>query len=133
MKYKGFTIDDNKIDKYVDELECSIAEACELILEENGKIEESEDTRKAIAETTKNAPRRYEKGGNRKKTERCARLMKLKNTCSDVLKHSLKGSEQPKPQPKQKLNSRSILRVNGIRSNSRSIDPLKNRGFLHIM
>lgn len=91
MKYKGFTIDDNKIDKYVDELECSIAEACELILEENGKVEESEETRKAIAETTKNAPRRYEKGGNRKKTEKVRKVDETKKHLLECVKILVEG------------------------------------------
>mgnify|MGYP003304404171 CR=1 FL=1 len=70
MKYKGFEVDDNKVDEYVEKLDISIFEACELILEESGKIEESEETTKAIKEAEKNAPRRYEKSGNRKKTEK---------------------------------------------------------------
>ena len=71
MKYKGFEVNDNLIDEYVEKLDISIAEACQLILEEKGTIEESTETKKAIEETTKNAPRRYEKGNSkRKKTER---------------------------------------------------------------
>jgi hypothetical protein len=60
MKYKGFDVNDEKIDEYVEKLDLSIAEACELILEESGKIEESEETTKAIKQAEKNAPRRYE-------------------------------------------------------------------------
>lgn len=91
MKYKGFTIDDNKIDKYVDELECSIAEACELILEENGKIEESEDTRKAIAEMIKKTARRYEKSGNRKKTEKVRKVDETKKHLLECVKTLVEG------------------------------------------
>jgi len=68
MEYKGFKVDDNKIDEYVEKLGCSIFEACDLILEESGKIDESEETKNAIKNAEKNAPRRYEKSGNRKKT-----------------------------------------------------------------
>ena len=68
MEYKGFKVDDNKIDEYVEKLGCSIADACDLILEESGKIDESEETKNAIKNAEKNAPRRYEKSGNRKKT-----------------------------------------------------------------
>ena len=78
MKYNGFEVDDNKIDEYVEKLDISILEACELILEESGKIEESEETTKAIKEAEKNAPRRYEKSGNRKKTEKVRKVDETK-------------------------------------------------------
>ena len=78
MKYNGFEVDDNKIDEYVEKLDISIADACELILEESGKIEESEETTKAIKEAEKNAPRRYEKSGNRKKTEKVRKVDETK-------------------------------------------------------
>ena len=38
MKYRGFEVDDNKIDELVEKLEISISEACDLILEESGKV-----------------------------------------------------------------------------------------------
>ena len=74
MLYHGFEVDDNKVDEYVEKLGCSIVEACDLILEESGKQEESEETKKAIKEAEKNAPRRYEKSGNRKKTEKIRKV-----------------------------------------------------------
>lgn len=37
MEYKGFKVNDEKIDEYVEKLDISIAEACELILEEDGR------------------------------------------------------------------------------------------------
>lgn len=74
MLYHGFEVDDNKVDEYVEKLGCSIVEACDLILEESGKQEESEETKKAIKEAEKNAPRRYEKSGNRKKTEKVRKV-----------------------------------------------------------
>jgi hypothetical protein len=68
MEYKGFKVDDNKIDEYVEKLDLSITEACELILEEEGKIEEPKEVTEIIKETEKNAPRRYEKSAiDRKK------------------------------------------------------------------
>lgn len=67
MLYKGFEVNDNKIDEYVEKLDLSIIEACELILEEDGKIEESEETKEAIKEAEKNAPRRYEKSETSRK------------------------------------------------------------------
>lgn len=74
MRYNGFDVDDNKIDEYVEKLGCSIADACDLILEESGKQEESEETKNAIRNAEKNAPRRYEKSGNRKKTEKVRKV-----------------------------------------------------------
>jgi hypothetical protein len=74
MRYNGFDVDDNKIDEYVEKLGCSIADACDLILEESGKQEESEETKKAIRNAERNAPRRYEKSGNRKKTEKVRKV-----------------------------------------------------------
>lgn len=65
MKYKGFEVDDKKIDEYTEKLDCTIAEACELILEESGKLEESEETTKAI-ESIK-PQRRYEKSDRTRK------------------------------------------------------------------
>lgn len=71
MKYKGFDVNDDKIDEYVEKLDLSIYEACDLILEEEGKIEESDETKKAIKDAEKNAPRRYEKSEtSRKQTKK---------------------------------------------------------------
>lgn len=78
MRYNGFDVDDNKVDEYVEKLGCSIAEACDLILEESGKQEESEETKKAIKDAEKNAPRRYEKSGVRKKTEKVRKVDETK-------------------------------------------------------
>ena len=70
MEYKGFTVDDNKIDEYCEKLDCSIIDACELILEEMGKIE----TPKEIVENAKDmekkangGKRRYEKSDKPRK------------------------------------------------------------------
>ena len=83
MEYKGFKIDDNKIDDYVEKLDISIIEACDLILEEDGRIEESEETKNAIRNAEKNAPRRYEKSGNRKKTEKVRKVDATKGMLLD--------------------------------------------------
>lgn len=70
MEYKGFTVDDNKIDEYCEKLDCSIIDACDLILEEMGKIE----TPKEIVENAKDmekkangGKRRYEKSDKPRK------------------------------------------------------------------
>ena len=68
MKYKGFDVDDNRIDELVDALNISIADACDLILEESGKIEESAETKQAIKDAERNAPRRYEQSATKKKS-----------------------------------------------------------------
>ena len=83
MEYKGFKVDDTKIDDYMEKLDISLAEACELILEEDGKIEESEATKEAIKNAEKNAPRRYEKSGTRKKTEKVRKVDETKKMFLD--------------------------------------------------
>ena len=83
MEYKGFKVDDNKVDEYVEKLGCSIIEACDLILEEEGKVEESAETKEAIKNAEKNAPRRYEKSGTRKKTEKVRKVDETKKMFLD--------------------------------------------------
>lgn len=83
MMYKGFEVNDNKIDEYVEKLEISIFEACDLILEEEGKIDENPETTEAIKKAEKNAPRRYEKTGNRKKTEKVRKVDETKGMLLD--------------------------------------------------
>ena len=83
MMYKGFDVNDEKIDEYVEKLDISIFEACDLILEEDGKIEESTETKEAIKKAEKNAPRRYEKTGNRKKTEKVRKVDETKGKLLD--------------------------------------------------
>ena len=71
MKYKGFEVDDNRIDELVEKLEISISEACDLILEESGKVEESAETKaeiKAKETADRQNKRRYEKSDKPRKT-----------------------------------------------------------------
>ena len=71
MKYKGFEVDDNRIDELVEKLEISISEACDLILEESGKVEESAETKaeiKAKETADRKNKRRYEKSDKVRKT-----------------------------------------------------------------
>ncbi len=42
MKYNGYNIPDDVIDSYVDKLGCSIAEACDAWLCDNGKADSAE-------------------------------------------------------------------------------------------
>lgn len=87
MKYNGFNIPDNEIDKMVDALEISIAEACELWLADHDKmVNEEQEKANKLAET---APRRYEQGTTpRKKLRKSEKLMKTRDIC-------LKSSEKP--------------------------------------
>ena len=69
MKYKGF--EDNRIDELVEKLEISISEACDLILEESGKVEESAETKaeiKAKETADRKNKRRYEKSDKPRKS-----------------------------------------------------------------
>ena len=88
MKYNGFEVPDKEVDKLVDALEISIADACELWLADNGKItnEEQEKANK-LAE---NAPRRYEQGNKpRKKTEKVRKIDENKAELLEIIKKAL--------------------------------------------
>lgn len=70
MTYKGFEVDDTKVDEYVEKLDISILDACALILEEQGKIAEDEkvaENRKAMEKADKQNKRRYEKSDKPRK------------------------------------------------------------------
>lgn len=72
MQYKGFEVNDELIDKYVESLEISITEACDLILEEEGKVEPTDETKKAQSVKSE---RRYERSTkDRKKTEKVRKV-----------------------------------------------------------
>lgn len=60
MTYKGFEVDDAKVDELVEKLGCSIADACECILDDEGKIE---TPREEVAPQK----RRYEKSDKARK------------------------------------------------------------------
>lgn len=53
MKYKGHTIPDQEIDKMMDKLDISMAEACEMILSDRDVIE-NETVEELTAKATKN-------------------------------------------------------------------------------
>lgn len=75
MKYNGYNIPDDVIDSYVDKLGCSIAEACDAWLCDNGKADSAEAdamTKKAqFAGVGKIVDADYKKG-ERKPKERKA-------------------------------------------------------------
>lgn len=64
MKYKNFEIPDNAIDNLMDNLDISLADACELWLADNGKIENEEQT--ALDKNAKTQGRHYESTKERK-------------------------------------------------------------------
>lgn len=89
MKYKGFEVSDELIDKYVESLEISITEACDLILEEEGKIEPTEETKKA---QDVKGERRYEQSAKpRKKAEKVRKVDEVKGRLLAELKTLLEG------------------------------------------
>lgn len=88
MEYNGFNIPDNAIDNLVDNLEISIADACELWLADNGKIT-NEEQEKANKQAEK-APRRYEQGANpRKKVEKERKVDINKGYLLEIIKNAL--------------------------------------------
>ncbi len=92
MKYNGFEVPDKEVDKLVDTLEISIADACELWLADNGKIvnEEQEKANKQ-AET---APRRYEQGtAPRKKVKKERKVDYNKADLLQIIKDALFDDE----------------------------------------
>lgn len=95
MKYKGFEVDDRKIDEYVEKLEISIVEACDLILEESGKVEESAETKaeiKAKETADRQNKRRYEKSDKpRKTTEKVRKVDETKGRLLSDVKVLIEG------------------------------------------
>ena len=83
MTYKGFEVSDELIDKYVESLEISIEEACDLILEEQGKVKNA-DAEKVIDELTAKSGRRYEQSDKpRKKAEKVRKVDEMKGHLLD--------------------------------------------------
>lgn len=90
MKYNGFEVPDNEIDKLVDALEISIADACELWLADNGKIT-NEEQEKANKQA-ESAPRRYEHSTNsRKKSTKERKVDENKAEILNLIQKSLEN------------------------------------------
>lgn len=92
MKYNGFEVPDKEVDKLVDTLEISIADACELWLADNGKIvNEEQEKANRQAET---APRRYEQGtAPRKKVKKERKVDYNKADLLQIIKDALFDDE----------------------------------------
>lgn len=98
MKYtyenKEYNIPDDAIDKMMDALDISLAEACELYLADNGTIE-NEEQEKADKEAKKGA-RRYEKSANpRKKAEKVRKIDFEKGYLLEIVRKALENEINP--------------------------------------
>ena len=82
MKYNGFDVPDKEIDKLMDNLDISLAEACELWLADNDKITNPEQ--EEIDKKAKMGARHYEKSANPRKNVKKER--KIDKNKGDLLK-----------------------------------------------
>ena len=90
-KWNGFDVPDNEIDKLVDALGISMAEAAELWLTDNGKMV-NEDQEKANAEAAHNK-RRYEQGEKpRKKVVKERKVDENKRDLLEIIQKALENS-----------------------------------------
>ena len=92
MKWNGFEVPDKEIDKLVDALGISMAEAAELWLADNGKVvnEEQEKANKQA----ESAPRRYEHSTNsRKKSTKERKVDYNKADLLQIIKDALFDDE----------------------------------------
>ena len=88
MKYNGFDVPDKEIDTIVDQLECSIAEACEMWLADHDKMV-NEEQEKATKMAQKNG-KHYEKGEKtRKKTQKERKIDENKRGLLEIMQKSL--------------------------------------------
>jgi hypothetical protein len=90
MKYNGFEIPDNEVDKMVDALECSIAEACEVWLADHYKIVDV--GQEELDKEAKKNNRRYEKSEKpRKKTEKVRKIDFEKGFLLEIMRKALEN------------------------------------------
>lgn len=91
MKWNGFDVPDNEVDKLVDALGISMAEAAELWLTDNGKMV-NEDQEKANAEAAHNK-RRYEQAEKpRKKVTKERKVDENKRDLLEIIQKALENS-----------------------------------------
>lgn len=89
MKYNGYEIPDAEIDKLMDSLDISLAEACETWLADNDKIENEEQN--ALDKSAK-GKRRYEKSGDaRKKSTKERKVDENKRFLLEILQKALEN------------------------------------------
>jgi hypothetical protein len=89
MKYNGFDIPDKEIDKLMDNLDISLAEACELWLADNDKMTNPEQ--EEIDKKAKAGGRHYEKSANPRKNVKKER--KIDENKLEILNLILKSFE----------------------------------------
>lgn len=89
MKYNGYEIPDAEIDKLMDALDISLAEACETWLADNDKVENEEQN--ALDKTAK-GKRRYEKSGDaRKKSTKERKVDENKRFLLEIMQKALEN------------------------------------------
>ena len=89
MKYNGYEIPDAEIDKLMDALDISLAEACETWLADNDKVENEEQN--ALDKTAK-SKRRYEKSGDaRKKSTKERKVDENKRFLLEIMQRALEN------------------------------------------
>lgn len=96
MKYnyngKEYDIPDEAIDKMVDTLDCSIADACENWLADNDLI--TNDEQNALDKEAKSGKRHYEKSGKpRKKAEKVRKVDENKKILLEIMRNALENDE----------------------------------------
>lgn len=88
---KDYIVPDAEVDKLVDALDISMAEACELWLADNGDIE-NEEQEQANKEAQKNK-RRYEQSARpRKKAEKERKVDENKRDLLEIIQKALENS-----------------------------------------
>lgn len=92
MKYKDFNIPDNEVDKIVDNLECSIVEACEMWLADHDKVT-NEEQEQAQKNATKNGKRHYEKSKTRKTVTKEQKVDETKKFLLEIIENALNFNE----------------------------------------
>ena len=91
-KYNGrdYEIPDDAIDKMMDTLDCSIADACETWLADNDII--TNDEQEALEKDAKSGKRHYEKSGKtRKKAEKVRKVDEEKGFLLEIMRKSLEN------------------------------------------
>lgn len=88
MTYKGYNIPDQEIEKMVANLDCSIADACELWLADSGDIENEEQ--EELDKKAKKSGRHYEKGDKaRQKTTKERKVDEDKAVLLEIFKNTI--------------------------------------------
>lgn len=93
MKFKNFNIPDNEVDKIVDKLECSIAEACEMWLADHDKMV-NEEQEQAQKNAIQNGKRHYEKSKERKNVKKERKVDEIKAELLEIMRKSLENAPE---------------------------------------